>query len=155
MPPYHQKKSGATTLNVSAELRRACLGRPKACCCVHSNTYRKETGSYHLASFGHHGNPCLRKARCHLLPSSKKLALVDDSRWDSISDLKIGFTDRTSPVRKSVPDRSQLQKHHPAGSHFGVQGLTPKVRAHIRRNRWIRGPRFGVRNLDPKRGPPT
>ena len=65
----HQKKSGATTLNGSAELRRLrALGSPKP---APSNTYREETGSYHLASFGHYGNPCLRKARCHLLPSSK------------------------------------------------------------------------------------
>ena len=73
LPPYPPKEKRCARNNIKWERGAqeiACLGRPKACC-AHSNTYREETGSYHLASFGHHGNPCLRKARCHLLPSSK------------------------------------------------------------------------------------
>ena len=99
----HQKKSGArgTTLNGSAELGD-CAPWTAQSCCAHSNTYREETGSYHLASFVHHGNPCLRKARCHLLPSSKNWLLWMTPEWGSKSDPKIGFADRASPVRKSV-----------------------------------------------------
>ena len=73
LPPYPPKEKRCARNNIKWERGAqeiARLGRPKACC-AHSNTYREETGSYHLASFGHHGNPCLRKARCHLLPSSK------------------------------------------------------------------------------------
>ena len=80
--------------------------------------------------------------------------------WGSKSGPKIGFADRASPVRKSVPGRSHQgvgrteesqaqpnmpmnpsdllaetvfgkrtgsKKHHPAGPHFGVQNLAPKV----------------------------
>ena len=73
LPPYPPKEKRCARNNIKWERGAqeiARLGRPKACC-AHSNTYREETGSYHLASFGHHGNPCLRKARCHLLPSRK------------------------------------------------------------------------------------
>ena len=73
LPPYPPKEKRCARNNIKWERGAqeiACLGRPKACC-AHSNTYREETGSYHLASFGHPGNPCSRKARCHLLPSNK------------------------------------------------------------------------------------
>ena len=71
LPPYPPKEKRRNNIKWERGAQEiACLGRPKACY-AHSNTYREETGSYHLASFGHHGNPCLRKARCHLLPSSK------------------------------------------------------------------------------------
>ena len=71
LPPYPPKEKRRNNIKWERGAQEiACLGRPKACC-AHSNTYREETGSYHLASFGHHSNPCLRKARCHLLPSSK------------------------------------------------------------------------------------
>ena len=105
--------------------------------------------------------------------------------WGSKSDPKIGFADRASPVRKSVPGRnhqgdgrteeSQAQpntpmnpsdllaetvfgkrtsskKHHPAGPHFGVQNLAPKVGALIRRNGFA-APVLGSEIWTPKRGP--
>ena len=71
LPPYPPKEKRRNNIEWERGAQEiACLGRPKACC-AHRNTHREETGSYHLASLGHHGNPSLRKARCHLLPSSK------------------------------------------------------------------------------------
>ena len=105
--------------------------------------------------------------------------------WGSKSDRKIGFADRASPVRKSVPGRSHQgdgrteesqaqpntpmnpsdllaetvfgkrassKKHHPAGPHFGVQNLAPKVGALIRRNGFA-APVLGSEIWTPKRGP--
>ena len=105
--------------------------------------------------------------------------------WGSKSDPKIGFADRASPVRKSVPGRSHqgdgraeesqaqpntpmnpsdllaetvfgkgtsTKKHHPAGPHFGVQNLAPKVGALIRRNGFA-APVLGSEIWTPKRGP--
>ena len=106
-------------------------------------------------------------------------------KWGSKSDPKIGFADRASPVRKSVPGRSHQgdgrteesqaqpntpmnpsdllaetvfgkrassKKHHPAGPHFGVQNLAPKVGALIRRNGFA-APVLGSEIWTPKRGP--
>ena len=105
--------------------------------------------------------------------------------WGSKSDPKIGFADRASPVRKSVPGRSHQgdgrteesqaqrntpmnpsdllaetvfgkrassKKHHPAGPHFGVQNLAPKVGALITRNGFA-APVLGSEIWTPKRGP--
>ena len=105
--------------------------------------------------------------------------------WGSKSDPKIGFADRASPVRKSVPGRSHQgdgrteesqaqpntpmnpsdllaetvfgkrassKKHHPAGPHFGVQNLAPKVGALIRRKGFA-APVLGSEIWTPKRGP--
>ena len=48
--------------------------------------------------------------------------------------------------------RASSKKHHPAGPHFGVQNLAPKVGALIRRNGFA-APVLGSEIWTPKRGP--
>ena len=160
----HQKKVRAQQHQMGAFQEIARLGRTKACC-INSNTHREETGSHQSpVVFGYYGNSCLRKAGCHLLPSSK-LTLADDlrmgfeirSNWFRRQDLPCsrapgrscqndGRTEESqaqpnTPMNPSdllaetdFEKRTSSKKHHPAGPHFEVQNLAPKVGALMRRN---------------------
>ena len=47
--------------------------------------------------------------------------------------------------------RTSSKKHHPAGPPFWGPKFGPQSGGPYNK-KWIRGPRFGVRNLDPKTG---
>ena len=94
----HPKKSGAITLNGSAELRRLrALGGPKLAAPTVTH-YREETGSYHLASFGPSWQSLFEKSQMPLAAFQQNWLLWMTPEWGSKSDPKIGFADRASPV---------------------------------------------------------